>query len=112
MYDLEYAQGEGFDRHEEYAYIRKYEDEVLLFVLNFHDRELPTTVRIPREAFECLGQKEYSKAVAEDLLTDTILTSVSPKGRAVGYIPFNSEEPIQLTLPAWTGVILKISPKK
>lgn len=112
MYDLEYAQGEGFDPHEEYAYIRKHGDEVLLFVLNFHDRELPTKVRIPREAFEYLKMNEMDKAVAEDLLTGNVLTSMSPKGRKQKSIAFNSTTPIEVTLPAWTGMILRITPKK
>lgn len=112
MYDLEYAQGEGFDPHEEYAYIRKHGDEVLLFVLNFHDRELPTKVRIPREAFEYLKMNEMDKAVAEDLLTGNVLTSLSPKGRKQKCIAFNSTTPIEVTLPAWTGMILRITPKK
>ena len=112
MYDLEYAQGEGFDPHEEYAYIRKHGDEVLLFVLNFHDRELPTKVRIPHEAFEYLKMNEMDKAVAEDLLTGNVLTSMSPKGRKQKSIAFNSTTPIEVTLPAWTGMILRITPKK
>ena len=112
MYDLEYAQGEGFDTHEEYTYIRKHGEDILLFVLNFHDRELPTTVRIPREAFDFLKMEETDKAVAEDLLTGEVLTSLSPKGRKQKSIPFTSKDPIQLTLPAWTGVILNITRKK
>ena len=55
---------------------------------------------------------EMDKAVAEDLLTGNVLTSVSPKGRKQKYIAFNSTTPIEVTLPAWTGMILRITPKK
>lgn len=112
MYDLEYAQGEGFNRHEEFAYLRKSDDELLLIVLNFHDRALDTQVRIPAEAFEYLHLKERDKVKAIDLLTDTELTSISAKGRRQKTIAFNSHQPVSVTLPAWTGVILSIRAAK
>jgi len=67
MYDLEYANFNNphFDTHEQFAYIRKFKDEMLLFVLNFDDKELYTEVRIPLEAFqylELMPGKQY-KAV-------------------------------------------------
>lgn len=97
MYDLEYAQGEGFNKHEQYAYIRKYKQQILLIILNFDDRQRDISVRIPQEAFAHLNQPEYAMVQATDLLTGT------------EYIfPFSAHTPICLTLPAWKGVILKI----
>ena len=97
MYDLEYAQGEGFNRHEHYAYIRKYKKEILLVVLNFDDRQCDISVRIPQEAFAHLQQPEYAMVEAVDLLTNTKYT-----------FPFSAHTPVCLTLPAWKGMILKI----
>ncbi len=97
MYDLEYAQGEGFNKHEQYAYIRKYKQHTLLVILNFDDRQRDITVRIPHEAFAHLEQPEYALVNATDLLTGTEYT-----------FPFSAHTPVCLTLPAWKGVVLKI----
>ena len=97
MYDLTYAQGEGFNKHEHYAYIRKYKQHILLVVLNFDDRQCDISVRIPQEAFAHLQQPEYAMVEAVDLLTNTPYT-----------FPLSAHTPVCLTLPAWKGVILKI----
>ena len=97
MYDLTYAQGEGFNKHEHYAYIRKYKQHILLVVLNFDDRQCDISVRIPQEAFANLQQPEYAMVEAVDLLTNTPYT-----------FPLSAHTPVCLTLPAWKGVILKI----
>ena len=97
MYDLTYAQGEGFNKHEHYAYIRKYKQHILLVVLNFDDRQCDISVRIPQEAFALLQQPEYAMVEAIDLLTNTLYT-----------FPLSAHTPVCLTLPAWKGVILKI----
>ena len=102
MYDLEYAQGEGFDRHEQYAYIRKHDDDIILFVLNFRDRQVDVTVRIPQEAFTYLGQPELRQAKAVDILS----------GKKYKSLPLTADTPVQLSLPAWTAVALKIEETK
>ena len=99
MYDIEYAQGEGFNKHEQYAYLRKSENETLLMVLNFDDRQVDVQVRIPADAFVYLGQEEMCRCTMTDLLTDTVYEGM----------PFNTAEPVRLTLPAWKGVVLKVS---
>lgn len=98
MYDLEYAQGEGFNKHEQYAYLRKAGKEVLLIILNFDDRQVDTNVRIPQDAFRYLNQKEWEQATGKDLLTGT---TYSP-------LAFSSKHSIRITLPAWKGVILQL----
>lgn len=97
MYDITYAQGTGFNKHEQYAFIRHWEDETLLVIINFHDREQHMHVRIPNDAFVYLGINETKSTQATDLLRGEQWT-----------IPFNTSEAIELTLPAWRGVILKI----
>ncbi len=101
MYDLVYAQGEGFNKHEHYAYIRKYKKQILLILLNFDDRQCDITVRIPQEAFAYLQQPEYTLVQATDLLTGTQYT-----------FPFSAHTPVCLTLPAWKGVVLKLKTDK
>ena len=97
MYDITYAQGEGFNKHEQYAFIRHWEDETLLVIINFHDREQHMRVRIPNDAFVYLGIDEIKSCQVTDLLRGEEWT-----------IPFNTSDAIELTLPAWRGVILKI----
>lgn len=101
MYDLEYAQNEGFNKHEQFAYIRKYKHQLLLVVLNFDDRQVDMQVRIPREAFEHLGLTELPMAEATDLLT----------GEEFRF-PLTAHTPVCLTLPAWKGVILNVKTTK
>ena len=97
MYDLEYAQGEGFNKHEQFTFLRKYKHQLLLVVLNFDDRQVDVQVRIPQEAFTHLSQKELPMTTAVDLLTNKQYR-----------FPLTAHTPVCLTLPAWKGVILKI----
>ena len=97
MYDITYAQGEGFNKHEQFAFLRHKNEETLLIIANFHDREQKMHVRIPNDAFVYLGIDEKQKTIATDLL------------RGEQYpIHLIANEPIELTLPAWRGVVLKI----
>ena len=99
MYDLEYAQGEGFDRHEQFVYLRKSEDELLLIVVNFDDKEKDVAVTIPDDAFRYLKQIPLPQAKAVDLLTD----------KALEPIAFVPNQPISINLPAWKGAIFQIT---
>ncbi len=108
MYDLEYAQGEGFNKHEQFAYLRKSGDELLLIILNFHDRTVDTRVQIPAQAFTYLKQREMAEAQAIDLLTDQPYTPVNAKGKKSKTFAFNATTPIHISLDAWKGVILQI----
>ena len=102
MYDLEYAQSEGFNKHEQFVYLRHFagkkgKEETILVVLNFDDHSVDVNVRIPQEAFDYMGIAQRDEVVFRDLLTDTELVS-----------PFNTNKPVTVTLPAWKGVILKV----
>lgn len=101
MYDLEYAQGEGFNKHEQFAYLRKSADETLLVVLNFDDRQVDIQVNIPADAFVYLGQDELPKVQATDLLTGAVYEDMS----------LTASNPVRLTLSAWKGVILRMEPQ-
>lgn len=97
MYDITYAQSIGFDRQQHFAFLRHVKGETLLVVVNFHDREQSINVRIPNDAFVYLGLDGKAGAIGTDLLRG---------GRYdVNFVPDGES---QITLPAWTGVILKI----
>ena len=97
MYDITYAQSIGFDRQQHFAFLRHVKGETLLVLVNFHDREQSINVRIPNDAFVYLGLDGKAGAIGTDLLRG---------GRYdVNFVPDGES---QITLPAWTGVILKI----
>ena len=97
MYDITYAQGVGFDRQQHFAFLRSIKGETLLVVANFHDREQHVNVRIPNDAFVYLGMEGKANAIGTDLLRG---------GRYdVNFVPDGVTE---ITLPAWTGVVLRI----
>jgi len=102
MFDLEYAQTEGFNKHEQYVYLRDYEakngkKETLLIVLNFDDHEVDIRVRIPEEAFAYMNIQQSIEVVLHDLLS----------GKEIA-VPFCVGESIPVTLPAWKGAIFKV----
>ena len=97
IYDVTYAQDRGFNKHEQFAFLRYTKSETLLIVVNFHDREQQVHVRIPNDAFVYLGMEEKPKATATDLL----------RGDKVP-MTFVADGSVELTIPAWRGVILKI----
>ena len=97
MYDLEYAQGEGFNRHKQYAFLRKQDKETLLIVVNFDDKQVDVPVTIPSDAFVYLQMEERLSVAAEDLLSGVVHEG-----------PLMATAPFHITLPAWTGAILKL----
>ncbi len=98
MYDIEYVQGNEFNTHEQYAFLRKSDSETLLIVVNFDDKKVDLQVRIPADAFVYLEQNELPHAEGVDLLTGEVHTGLS----------FTADSPVCLTIPAWKGVILRI----
>lgn len=102
MFDLEFANLDNpkFNSHEQYAYFRNYEDELLLIVLNFDDKHLETRVSFPKEAFEYLNLKEGLKYHVKDLLNENNKLPV---------FTLATTEPLTLSMPAWKGMILKLT---
>jgi glycosidase len=97
MYDITYAQGEGFNKRQHFAFIRHIKGETLLVVVNFHDRDQHITLRLPNDAFVYLGLDGKAKATATDLLREEKYP-----------IDFAPDKTFEITLSAWKGVILKI----
>jgi glycosidase len=102
MYDLEFANFENnkFNTHEQYAYFRKFEDELLLIVLNFDDKPLETEVLFPFEAFQYLGLAEGETYSMINLLDESDKFPL---------LILNSKEPFIAHMPAWKGLILKLT---
>jgi glycosidase len=101
MYDLEYAQTGGFNKHEQFVYLRHYagkkgKGETLLFVLNFDDHGVDVPVRIPDEAFRYMELAQRDEVKLKDLLTGKEIVA-----------PFKANQIITVPLAAWKGAILK-----
>ncbi len=105
MYDLEYANYDNpkFNSHEQFAYFRKYNNELLLIALNFYDKNLDTEIRIPSEAFQFLNLKENENYSCVNLLNESETFPV---------ISLSSENAFKVYLPAWKGKIIKLKKTK
>lgn len=102
MYDLKYAQqSSNFNPHEHFTYIRKYKNQVLLFVLNFDDKAADIHIHIPAEAFDYLqitpGTKWNYKELLNEQEHDTCV--LSPDNNFI------------TNLQAWKGKIYKLTPQ-
>ena len=100
FYDLMYANAENpyFSTDYQYAFMRKWKNEVLLVVANFDHAEQSVRVNIPVEAFQALSFKDNKAAKLTDLLTGE--TSISTLTDACPY---------QIKIPAYSGKLLKFS---
>ena len=102
MYDLEFANYDNhyFNTHEQFAYFRKFEDELLLIVLNFDDKHLDTRVCFPFEVFQYLELKEGQNYSVVNLLD---VTDKFP------LLKLSSNDVFETHMPAWKGLILKLT---
>ncbi|MBR6116597.1 MAG: alpha-amylase family protein [Paludibacteraceae bacterium] len=98
MYDLQYAQGDGFNRARQFAFLRYIKGDLLLVVVNFDDRRVDLRINIPTDAFVYLGLEACTHARMTDLLN----------GGESFTQPFTDEQPVCLSLDAWKGAIIKI----
>lgn len=75
FFDLMYVNPQTwkFNPRYQYAFLRKYEDEVLLIVANFSQERIYTGINIPEHAFEMLGIPE-TEVTAVDLLSGETLS--------------------------------------
>jgi glycosidase len=102
MYDLVFANFENnkFNTHEQFAYFRKFEDDLLLIVLNFDDKALDTEVRFPFESFQYLGLTEGQNYTIENLMNESDKFPL---------FNLNSKETFVVHMPSWKGYILKLT---
>lgn len=100
-FDLMYANNQTwqFNPREQFAFMRKKDDEVLLIVVNFSRPDVRVSVVIPSHAFDFLGLPER-EVVASDLLSGEKLTLELKKDGAV-----------TVELPPYGAKILKFNTK-
>ena len=100
FYDLMYANSGNpyFNPNRQYAFLRKWKNEVLLVVVNFDRADQCVWVNIPVEAFKALDFEDNKPAELTDLLTGE--TTISTLTDAYPY---------QVKLPAYSGKKLKFS---
>jgi len=100
FYDLMYANSGNpyFNPNRQYAFLRKWKNEVLLVVVNFDRADQCVLVNIPVEAFKALDFEDNKPAELTDLLTGE--TTISTLTDAYPY---------QVKLPAYSGKMLKFS---
>ncbi len=98
MYDLQYAQGDGFNRARQFAFLRYVKGNLLLVAVNFDDRRVDLRINIPTDAFVYLGLEACTHARMTDLLNDATPFMA----------PFTDSEPVSLSLDAWKGAIIQI----
>ncbi|MBQ0115369.1 MAG: alpha-amylase [Bacteroidales bacterium] len=93
MYDLMYVNPH---LNRQFAFLRHYEDDLLLIVANFGNCMVETSVNIPLHAFEYLNiqQGTYS---AKDLLTTKSCE-----------LAFNCNEPVRLDVPQHGAVVFEL----
>jgi len=102
MFDLVFANLENskFNTHEQFAFLRKYNDELILIVLNFHDTHLETEVCFPNEAFKYLNLKDGGKYQCVNLLNPS---EVVPEFNLSTKVNFKTQ------IDAWKGKIFKLN---
>lgn len=81
----------------QYAFIRKYKNEVLIVIVNFSDEDVKVSVNIPEHAFDYLGidKKKYS---VTELLNDRKLE-----------LDFSEQQKITDTIDAYRGNVYKFT---
>lgn len=101
MFDLVFANLENpkFNTHEQFAFFRKFEDELILIILNFHDTHLETEICFPKEAFKYLNLKDGGKYQCINLL--------NPSDN-VFEINLSSKINFKTQIDAWKGKIFKL----
>ncbi len=102
FFDLMYVNyhNPGLDPHRDYAYLRSTDDETLLIIANFGDRDKEISVTLPRHAFNTLGLPEGSVKATELLGGEK-----APKN-------FCSTLPFTSGVPAHGAVIWKMQNNK
>lgn len=100
FYDLMYANQNNpyFNSHRQFAFMRRYENEVLLVVVNFDKAEQTVRVSVPDEVFKALDFEENKAATLTDLMTGEQTIST-----------LTIAWPYQVTIPAYSGRILKFT---
>ena len=100
FFDLTYANINGwrFNEHRQYAFLRKWENELLLIVVNFNPQNVDVAINLPSHAFDYLQLPQIEFCKATDLL--------SGREETISLLPYRATE---LSVPGYSGKILKIA---
>lgn len=100
FFDLMYANNDSwkFNSDKQYAFLRKYKNELLLFAVNFDDKKVDVEINIPIHAFEYLELEENAAIKGVNLLTD--------KEREYTLL---SSKPITLSIAKYGAKIVKFT---
>ena len=98
FFDLMYANqgGWNFNEHRQYAFLRKYGNELLLIAVNFDDMPAHVYINIPQHAFEYLQLPELEDCNVTELLSGKTLKTNLLANRST-----------QVDIEAHNGIILK-----
>lgn len=99
FFDLMYANIDGwrFDEHKQYTFLRKYDKELLLIVVNFDEYPANIAINIPSHAFDYLQIPQLESYKAIDLITN--------EEEQITFLPYKATE---TNIKAHSGKILKI----
>lgn len=88
-YDLMYANGYGsqLNPDRQFAFLRKYENELLLIVANFDEAVAEIRVKLPTHAFDFLEINECETEMTDLLSNETITTTLKKDGAVLMSIP-------------------------
>ena len=102
FFDLMYVNYENptLNPHDQYVFLRNYQDETLIIAVNFRDNSCDLKINIPRHAFNFLNIPE-GKYDAVELLTNEKSSRV-----------LSSEEPFETFVSPFNAAIWKINHKK
>lgn len=100
FFDLMYTNEKNrfFNNRNQYAFLRKHKNEVILVVANFTHSEQNVWVNIPEDAFKALDIKDNESAMLKDLLTGTETIST-----------LTTAWPFKVKLEACSGKVLKFT---
>ena len=99
FFDLMYANINGwrFNEHRQYAFLRKYENELLIIVVNFDHMSMDLAINIPTHAFNFLQIPQNPQYCAKDL--------ISGEEEDISLLPYKATD---ISVKGYSGKILKI----
>ncbi len=101
FYDLQYVQGEGYDKRKVYSYLRYTDNQKILFVCNFNNsQEQNINLNIPEGAWNAMKLPASAKMVLKG------------KFNQKAQITIEADKPISLKISPNSVVIYEISEKK
>lgn len=98
MYDLQYLNlsNSDYDATRQFAWLRRFENETLLVVVNFDDTNKNIKLNVIQEVFDFLGMKPKKRQLMKDLLSNKSC-----------YMDFRPDTPLELELNANSGIVFK-----